>query len=131
MFISPIVIAITIALVIGKPLGIMLTAWVAKSFIGLKVPDKLRVFDLLPTACACGIGFTVSLLIASLAYSDADLSGEARFGVLVASLIAAGVSGYLLSVQSKAMHKRSLKNSKDNNSGAKNEVSRNNEVAKC
>lgn len=130
LFISPIVIAITIALVIGKPLGIMLTAWVAKSFIGLKVPDKLRVFDLLPTACACGIGFTVSLLIASLAYSDADLSGEARFGVLVASLIAAGVSGYLLSVQSKAMYKRSLKNSKDNNSGAKNEVARSNEVAK-
>ena len=84
----------------------------------------------MPTACACGIGFTVSLLIASLAYSDADLSGEARFGVLVASLIAAGVSGYLLSSQSKAMHKKSLKKSKDNNSGAKNEVSRNNEVAK-
>ncbi|MFU0570396.1 Na+/H+ antiporter NhaA [Gardnerella vaginalis] len=105
LFISPIVIAITVALVIGKPLGIMLTAFVAKNFIGLKVPDNLKVFDLLPTACACGIGFTVSLLIASLAYSDADLSGEARFGVLVASLIAAGVSGALLYSQSKRMEK--------------------------
>ena len=59
--------------------------------------------SLLPTACACGIGFTVSLLIASLAYSDADLSGEARFGVLVASIIAAAVSGFLLAKQSNHM----------------------------
>ena len=103
LFLSPILIAITIALVIGKPLGIMITAWLSKRVLGLKVPDGLRVVDLLPTACACGIGFTVSLLIASLAYSDADLSAEARFGVLVASIVAAGVSGFLLSMQSKHM----------------------------
>lgn len=103
LFLSPILIAITIALVVGKPLGIMITAWFAKKVIGLRVPDALRVRDLLPTACACGIGFTVSLLIASLAYSDADLSGEARFGVLVASIIAAAVSGFLLAKQSNHM----------------------------
>ena len=103
LFLSPILIAITIALVVGKPLGIMVTAWISKRLLGLKVPDSLRVVDLLPTACACGIGFTVSLLIASLAYSDADLSAEARFGVLVASIVAAGVSGFLLSMQSKHM----------------------------
>ncbi|MDK6294862.1 Na+/H+ antiporter NhaA [Gardnerella swidsinskii] len=103
LFFSPILIAITIALVVGKPVGIMVTAWISKRVLGLKVPDGLRVVDLMPTACACGIGFTVSLLIASLAYSDADLSAEARFGVLVASIIAAGVSGFLLSMQSKHM----------------------------
>ncbi len=103
LFLSPILIAITIALVVGKPLGIMITAWLAKKVIGLRVPDDLRVRDLLPTACACGIGFTVSLLIASLAYSDADLSGEARFGVLVASIIAAAVSGFMLAKQSNHM----------------------------
>ena len=103
LFLSPILIAITIALVVGKPLGIMITAWIAKKVMGLRVPDDLRVRDLLPTACACGIGFTVSLLIASLAYSDADLSGEARFGVLVASIIAAAVSGFMLAKQSNHM----------------------------
>lgn len=103
LFLSPILIAITIALVIGKPLGIMITAWFSKRILGLKVPDDLRVRDLLPTACACGIGFTVSLLIASLAYSDADLSAEARFGVLVASIVAAGVSGFMLARQSRHM----------------------------
>ena len=81
----------------------MLTAWFARKCIGLRVPSGLRVRDLLPTACACGIGFTVSLLIASLSYSDADLSAEARFGVLVASIVAAGVAGFLLARQSKHM----------------------------
>lgn len=103
LFLSPILIAITIALVVGKPLGIMITAWIAKKVMGLRVPDDLHVRDLFPTACACGIGFTVSLLIASLSYSDADLSGEARFGVLVASIIAAAVSGFLLAKQSNHM----------------------------
>lgn len=57
--------------------------------------------DMFPAACACGIGFTVSFLIASLAYQDAELSAESRFGVLIASLIAAVISGILLSRQSK------------------------------
>ncbi len=61
----------------------------------------LRVRDMFPAACACGIGFTVSFLIASLAYENAELSAEARFGVLVGSLVAAMVSGLLLSRQSK------------------------------
>lgn len=103
LFLSPVLIAITVALVIGKPLGIILTAWFAKTFVGLRVPDGLRVKDLLPTACACGIGFTVSLLMASLAYKNAELSAEARFGVLVASIIAASISGFLFSRQSKRM----------------------------
>lgn len=57
--------------------------------------------DMFPAACACGIGFTVSFLIASLAYRDAELSAEARFGVLVGSMVAAVISGILLSHQSK------------------------------
>ena len=75
LFVSPVVVAVMVALVVGKPLGIMTTA--------------------------CGIGFTVSFLIASLAYQDAELSAEARFGVLVGSMVAAVISGILLSHQSK------------------------------
>ena len=60
---------------------------------------------MIPAAVACGIGFTVSFLIASLAYKNAELSAEARFGVLVASLIAAAISGVLLSRQSKRFEK--------------------------
>ena len=101
LFVSPIVIGIVVALVVGKPLGIMLTAWLSTRFTGLSMPKGLHVRDLFPAACACGIGFTVSFLIATLAYKDAELSAEARFGVLMASLLAAVISGILLSRQSK------------------------------
>ena len=98
---SPVVIGIVVALVVGKPLGIMATAWLSTHPGGLSMPKGLRVRDMFPAACACGIGFTVSLLIASLAYTDAELSAESRFGVLMASLVAAAISGVLLSLQSK------------------------------
>ena len=101
LLLSPLVIALIVALVVGKPLGIIVTAWLATHVGGLKMAKGLRVRDMIPAAVACGIGFTVSFLIASLAYTNQELSAEARFGVLVASLIAAAISGVLLSRQSK------------------------------
>lgn len=101
LFVSPVVIAVIVALVVGKPLGIMITAGLSTHLAGLRMAKGLRVRDMFPAACACGIGFTVSFLIASLAYQDAELSAESRFGVLIASLIAAVISGILLSRQSK------------------------------
>ncbi|PLS25670.1 Na+/H+ antiporter NhaA [Bifidobacterium imperatoris] len=101
LMLSPLVIALVVALAAGKPLGIITTAWLATHLGGLKMAKGLRVRDMIPTACACGIGFTVSFLIASLAYSNAELSAEARFGVLVGSLVSALISGILLSRQSK------------------------------
>lgn len=101
LLLSPLVIALIVALVVGKPLGIIVTAWLATHVGGLKMAKGLRVRDMIPAAVACGIGFTVSFLIASLAYTNQELSAEARFGVLVASLIAAAISGVLLSRQFK------------------------------
>lgn len=101
LFVSPIVIALIVALVVGKPLGIMITAWISTHIGRLNMPRGLRVRDMFPASCACGIGFTVAFLVASLAYDDPELSAESRFGVLLASLIAAAISGVLLNRQSK------------------------------
>lgn len=108
LMLSPVVIGIIVALVIGKPLGIMITAWLSTHVAGLTMAKGLRVRDMFPAACACGIGFTVSFLIASLAYTNTELSAEGRFGVLMASLIAALISGILLSRQSKRFEKEEL-----------------------
>lgn len=108
LMLSPVVIGIIVALVIGKPLGIMITAWLSTHVAGLTMAKGLRVRDMFPAACACGIGFTVSFLIASLAYTNTELSAEGRFGVLMASLIAALISGILLSRQSKRFEKEAL-----------------------
>ncbi|MBW3087818.1 Na+/H+ antiporter NhaA [Bifidobacterium sp. 82T24] len=106
MLLSPVVLGIGVALVVGKPAGIMATAWISTHLAGLRLAKGLRVRDLFPAACACGIGFTVSFLIASLAYADSELSGEARFGVLVGSLVSAAISGVLLSRQAKRFRER-------------------------
>ena len=108
LMLSPVVIGIIVALVIGKPLGIMITAWLSTHVAGLTMAKGLRVRDMFPAACACGIGFTVSFLIASLAYTNTELSAEGRCGVLMASLIAALISGILLSRQSKRFEKEEL-----------------------
>lgn len=101
LLVSPVVIAIIIALFVGKPLGIMITAWLSTHLGPFSMPKGLRVRDMFPASVACGIGFTVSFLIASLAYSNEELSAEARFGVLLGSLVAAAVAAVLLSRQSK------------------------------
>jgi len=100
LLVSPVVIAIIVALFVGKPLGIMATAWLSTHIGPFAMPKGLRVRDMFPASIACGIGFTVSFLIASLAYANAELSAEARFGVLLGSLVAAAVSAVLLSRQS-------------------------------
>jgi Na+/H+ antiporter NhaA len=95
---SPITIGIVAGYVVGKPLGIFLVPWLAtrapvRKLIG---GGKLTITwpGLLGTGTAAGVGFTVSFLIASLAFTGPELD-EAKIGVLAACLIspvvAAGV----------------------------------------
>ena len=101
ILLSPVVMGIALALIIGKPAGVMLVTWISTHLCGLKLAKGLRVRDLFPMATACGIGFTVSFLIATLAFRNSELSGEARLGVLIGSIISAVISSVLLSVQSR------------------------------
>jgi len=83
---SPITIGIVLAYVVGKPLGIFVAPWIAtrRIFGGGKL--TITWPGLLGTGAAAGVGFTVSLLIASLAFTGTELE-EAKIGVLVAALI--------------------------------------------
>ncbi len=105
LFTAPVVMAIICALVIGKPLGVMATAWVSTRILKLKLPQELMLKDLIPLATACGVGFTVSFLMASLSFSNELYTNEARFGVLIGSLISAGIAGALFHLQSKSFAK--------------------------
>lgn len=100
LFISPVVIGIVLALVFGKPLGIIVASWVSTHVLGLRLAHGLKVRDLIPIASACGIGFTVAFLMTSLAFHQPELSNEARFGVLIGSLISAAIASVLLKRQS-------------------------------
>jgi Na+/H+ antiporter NhaA len=83
---SPITIGIVLAYVVGKPLGIFAAPWIAtrRIFGGGKL--TITWPGLLGTGTAAGVGFTVSFLIANLAFTGAELE-EAKVGVLLAALI--------------------------------------------
>lgn len=74
-------------LAIGKPVGILLTV-AALVFTGLaKLPAAASWRDVVGVACLAGIGFTMSLFIGSLAFSDPALEAQVRAGVMAGSLI--------------------------------------------
>ncbi len=86
---------IALALVLGNSLGIMLL-----SFIGIKLkladlPKNVNFTQLLGVSLLGGLGFTMSLFIANLAYVDETLIAASKMGVIMGSLIA-GVLGYLV-----------------------------------
>ena len=81
-------IGIIAGLVIGKPVGILLTVS-ALVFTGLaKLPQAATWRDIIGVAFLAGIGFTMSLFIGSLAFADAALEAQVRVGVVGASLLA-------------------------------------------
>ncbi len=95
LFADPLVWAIVAALVIGKPLGVLVTTASVTAWTRLHLPDSIGMRDLLPVGLLCGIGFTVSLLIAGLSFTDAATMDTARAAILVGSVISA-VLGVLL-----------------------------------
>ena len=100
---SPALWAIVVALPVGKLIGITLFGWLAQ-FVGRG--ERLPVGDILPAAALGGIGFTVSLLLSRLAYSDATVADEAVLGVLIGSLISLVLSAILVPL--RARHHRRL-----------------------
>ena len=91
---SPITVGIFLAYVVGKPVGIVGTSWIASraSHRGLRPPVGWPA--LAAGGALAGIGFTVSLLIASLAFHGRALA-EAKLGVLSAA-VGASLTGWLL-----------------------------------
>ncbi|MCI1747099.1 MAG: Na+/H+ antiporter NhaA [Acidipropionibacterium sp.] len=102
LFAHPLVWAVAAALVIGKPVGVMLVTAAVTRWTRLRLPDAIGMRDLLPVGLLCGIGFTVSMLIAGLSFPDGGAIDEARAAVLVGSLISAVLGGVLLHHDARA-----------------------------
>lgn len=92
---SPIAWGIFVGLVVGKPLGIFTTIYVAKRIRVGEVPEGARPFSILATGSAAGIGFTVAIFIANLAFSDTATQDVAIVSIIAASIVS-GVLSYLL-----------------------------------
>src|SRR5262249_51403566 len=90
---SPIAWGIVAGLVLGKPIGIVSFCIVAVQTGLAKLPTRVEWLQMTAVGILAGIGFTVSIFIASLAYDETLQLMEAKTAVLCASLIA-GVAGY-------------------------------------
>ena len=89
-FTTPVAIGIIAGLVIGKPIGVLSASWATARFTKASLSVDLRWRDVFAVGLLAGIGFTVALLIAGLAFPDQGvLLDSAKASVLAASVIAA------------------------------------------
>jgi Na+/H+ antiporter NhaA len=82
---SPITIGIIVGYVVGKPVGITGATWLVTKLSGGRVKPPIGWGSVLGGSAIAGIGFTVSILIATLAFSGVQLQ-EAKLGVLTAAV---------------------------------------------
>jgi Na+:H+ antiporter, NhaA family len=93
---AEIALGVVAGLIIGKPLGITAAALVTVKSGIAKLPDNVSWASLLGYACLAGIGFTMSLFIAMLAFDDVAPLGAAKTGILAGSLLAGVVATVIL-----------------------------------
>ncbi|MBI5462317.1 MAG: Na+/H+ antiporter NhaA [Gammaproteobacteria bacterium] len=95
---APVPLGIAAGLFLGKQVGVFAFAWIAIRAGFARLPAGARWLDLYGVAVLCGIGFTMSLFIGSLAFeqSGTSHSGHDRLGILLGSLLSAGVGYGLL-----------------------------------
>ncbi len=94
-FADPVATAVMAALVIGKPVGILLFSWLAVRLFLKKLPEGLNWRMLVGGGFLAGIGFTMSLFISGLAL-EGELLDAAKVGVLGGSAVAAVLGMSLL-----------------------------------
>lgn len=95
-FLHPIPLGIIFGLFVGKQIGILGICWLAVKSKLAKLPDSLRWRHIYGAALICGIGFTMSLFIGTLAFDETiniDYARLVRLGVFVGSILS-GVCGY-------------------------------------
>jgi len=100
-FLQPITLGIMLGLFLGKQLGIMSITWVACALKICNLPDDVSWPQFYGMALLTGVGFTMSLFIGTLAFTDISLATPVRLGVLSGSFLSAvsGITVLLLTTQ--------------------------------
>jgi NhaA family Na+:H+ antiporter len=92
---SPISLGIVLGLVVGKPIGIFCASWLAVRLRLASLPRQVTWQQILGVGTIGGIGFTMSIFIADLAFAGQPLLEIAKLGIFAGSLVA-GCMGFLL-----------------------------------
>jgi Na+:H+ antiporter, NhaA family len=91
---SSVSLGVLFGLLVGKPLGVVLFSWLSVRLGAGAKPPQLTWHHVVGIGLLSGIGFTVSLFIAGLAFTNQALMSEAKVGILAASVLA-GLMGYV------------------------------------
>lgn len=98
---DPVLPGVMLGLLIGKPVGIVLLSFLTVKVRAASLPAGVTWGHMLGAAILGGVGFTMAIFVANLAYADPSHVATAKLGILLASLVA-GVAGFLfLLVQAK------------------------------
>jgi Na+:H+ antiporter, NhaA family len=101
----PVLLGIVLGLTLGKPIGIVAACWlVVRTGIGT-LPLGVTWRHMVGTGVLAGIGFTMSLFVASLAFNDPGVLATAKLSILLASLIAGGAGLLILFRTSSVLHR--------------------------
>jgi len=84
-----VMVGVALALVVGKPLGMIGVSWIAVRLGWCRLPPGVSWGGICLIGLLAGIGFTMSIFIAMLAFTDEAMLGAAKLGVLLGSLVAA------------------------------------------
>ncbi len=93
---QPVTIGVLVGLFVGKPLGITALSWVAVRLGIADLPTGVRWGHVFGAGILGGIGFTMSIFVSNLAFVDAHLQAEAKFAILITSLLAGAVGYFFL-----------------------------------
>lgn len=108
LFGSPVFFGIFFGLLVGKPLGIMAMSFLVVKLKLANLPENVNWLHMLGASILGGVGFTMAIFVANLAFTDAVLVATAKLGILLASL-AAGVLGFtFLLVQARGAQKQGV-----------------------
>lgn len=105
---SPVVLGVFCGLVLGKPIGIMLFSFITVKTKIASLPEFVTWRHMLGASVLGGVGFTMAIFVANLAYADALLITEAKLSILVASTVAGVIGFVLLLLQAKADQRRGI-----------------------
>jgi NhaA family Na+:H+ antiporter len=102
--VAPLPLGIALGLILGKQLGVFGATYLTVQFGGVKLPEGVQWAHIYGLSCLAGIGFTMSLFIGGLSFSDPALMNQVRLGVLSGSVISAllGYSVLYLAGRAKA-----------------------------
>jgi len=99
---DPVALGIILALVVGKPVGIMGTTWLLTKLTRARLDSSFKWIDVAGVSILAGIGFTVSLLVAELSFGQGSTQDDhAKVGILAASLLAGLLASAVLRTRNR------------------------------